>query len=69
MKATLILTLAVVALAVVLLSVRIILKKGGRFSSQHIGDNPKMRENGIGCATSQDRQAQRKQPAIDVKNL
>lgn len=43
----------------VLLCVRILLKKGGKFSSQHISENKKMRENGIHCATSQDREARR----------
>ena len=69
MKATIILTIAVVALAMLFLCVRILLKKNGRFSSQHIGENKKMRDNGITCATSQDRQAQRKQPSINLKEL
>lgn len=69
MKATIILTIAVVALAMLFFCVRILLKKDGRFSSQHIGENKKMRDNGITCATSQDRQAQRKQPSINLKEL
>lgn len=69
MKATIILTIVVVALAMLFLCVRILLKKNGSFSSQHIGENKKMRDNGITCATSQDRQAQRKQPAINLKEL
>ena len=69
MKATIILTIAVVALAMLFLCVRILLKKNGRFSSQHIGENKKMRDNGITCATSQDRQAQRKQPSTNLKEL
>lgn len=52
-------TIGLVALAMVLLCVRILLKKNGRFSSQHISENKKMRENGIHCATSQDREAHR----------
>lgn len=69
MKATIVLTIVIVALAFVLLSVRILLKKDGQFSSQHIGENKKMQENGISCATSQDRQAQRKQPSVNPKEL
>ena len=69
MGATILLTLGLVLLAVVLMCVRILLKKDGQFSSQHIGDNKKMKENGIGCATSQDRQAQRKQSGINVKKI
>jgi hypothetical protein len=43
-----------------LLCVRILLKKNGKFSSQHISENKRMRQDGIHCATSQDRQARRK---------
>lgn len=52
-------TIGLVALAMVLLCVRILLRKGGKFSSQHISENKKMREKGIHCATSQDREAHR----------
>lgn len=65
----LILTLIAIAVAMVLLCVRIISKKDGTFSSQHISENKKMKENGIGCATSQDRKAQRATKTIDVKAL
>ncbi len=64
------LTLGVVALAFILLSVRVLLKKNGKFSSQHIAENKRMRERGIGCATSQDRAAQRESAhKIDVNAL
>jgi len=52
------LTIALLALAFALLSIRIILKKNGKFSSQHISENRVMRQRGIHCATSQDREAQ-----------
>ena len=56
--------------AFILLSVRIIIKKNGRFRSMHISDSKAMRERGIGCVQSQDRQArQDKRTKIDVKNL
>lgn len=56
--------------AFALLCVRIILKKNGRFSSQHISENKRMRERGIHCATSQDREAQRDaDKKINVKNI
>jgi hypothetical protein len=59
-----------VALAVILLSIRIILKKGGKFSSQHISENKRMKQDGISCATSQDRNARHnKKQKIDVHNL
>lgn len=66
----LILTLVIVLLAVILLSIKIILKKNGRFSSIHISDSKAMRERGIGCMTSQDRQLRRQnKKKIDIKQL
>lgn len=52
--------IGILAAAMLLLSVRVLLKKNGKFSSQHISENKRMRQDGIHCATSQDRQARRK---------
>lgn len=52
--------IVILAAAMLLLCVRILLKKNGKFSSQHISENKRMRQDGIHCATSQDRQARRK---------
>ena len=69
MKSLLIVTGLLLA-AFVLLSVRVILKKNGHFRSMHISDSKAMRERGIGCVQSQDRQAQHdKRTKIDVKKL
>ena len=54
MMATLLLTLAIVGLAVVLLGVKIFFVKGGRFPNTHIHDNPEMRKRGITCARDKD---------------
>lgn len=65
-----VLTIIVVAVAVVLLSVRIVIKKNGRFSSEHISQNKRMRERGIHCAMTQHREAQNDaKKKINVKNL
>ena len=57
-------------LAVVLMSVRVILKKNGRFRSMHISDSRAMRERGIGCVQSQDREARRpKSNKLNIKEL
>lgn len=57
-------------LAMLLLCVRIILKKNGKFSSQHISENQRMRQDGIHCATSQDRAARKnKKIRIDVRQM
>ena len=66
----LLLVIAALVLAMVLLCVRIILKKDGKFSSQHISENKRMREDGIHCATSRDRAARRnKTTKIDVHQM
>lgn len=56
----LLITIAAVAIALLLLCVRVLFKKGGKFSSEHISENRRMRQDGIHCATSQDREARRK---------
>ena len=48
--ATLLLTLAIVGLAVLLLGVKVFFVKGGRFPNTHIDSNPEMRKRGITCA-------------------
>ena len=47
---TLLLTVALVAVAVALLGVKIFFVKGGKFPNTHIHDNPEMRKRGISCA-------------------
>ena len=47
-------TLGIVGLSVILLSVKLILKPGGRFVSSHISDSKAMRQRGIHCVQSMD---------------
>lgn len=47
-------------IGVFLLGYRIFFIKGGVFPNIHIGGNKALKEKGIECATSQDRNAQRK---------
>ncbi|MCQ2218350.1 MAG: hypothetical protein MJZ33_07715 [Paludibacteraceae bacterium] len=54
------LTLAIVGVAMLLFCVRILLVKGGRFSSKHVGQSKEMREKGIYCVQTQDRMARMK---------
>ncbi len=48
-------SLAVVAVAFALLSIKVLLKRNGKFSSQHVHDNPGLRKQGIHCVMDQDR--------------
>ena len=49
----------IIAIAVGLLSIKVIFLKDGSFSSQHIHDNKAMKERGIDCVIEQDRQARK----------
>ena len=61
---------AMLMAAVLLLSVGVILRKDGKFRSEHIAENKRMRQEGIHCATSQDREARRtNHNQIDIKQL
>lgn len=56
------LTLAFVAISLALLSVRIILVRGGRFRSMHIGASAAMRKRGIHCVQSMDAMERKENP-------
>ncbi len=47
----------IIAISVALLSVKLIFRKNGKFSSQHVHDNPGLRKQGIHCVADQDREA------------
>ena len=53
---TLLLTVLIIAISVALLSVKVLLRKNGRFSSMHIHDSEAMRERGIHCVMDEDRE-------------
>ena len=48
--ATLVIVIVLIALAVMLLGVKIFFVKGGRFPNTHIHDNAEMKKRGISCA-------------------
>ena len=62
---TLLLTLLIVAVAMVLFCVKLLFKKNGRFSSQHVHDNPALRKMGIHCVMDQDREARDRNGAYE----
>ena len=62
--------IGIIAACIVLLCIRIILQKNGKFSSEHISQNKRMREDGIHCATSQDRETRKNaQKKLQVNQL
>lgn len=56
-------SLVVVAVAFALLSIKVLLKRNGKFSSQHVHDNPGLRKQGIHCVMDQDREARERNGA------
>ena len=51
---TILLTMAIVALAFILLGIKVIFVKGGKLPNTHIGANKEMKKRGISCALSTD---------------
>ncbi|NDV83618.1 hypothetical protein [Bacteroides sp. 51] len=60
MLITLLTSLLIVAICIVLLAVKILFVRGGKFPNTHISGSKAMRERGIGCVQSQDREARQK---------
>lgn len=54
MAKTLLLSIIIVALAFVLLGVKVLFVKGGKFPSGHVHSNPALTRRGISCATADD---------------
>ena len=62
MLKTILVTVLIVAICIALLSVKIILKKNGRFPNTHVSGSKALRKQGIGCVQSQDREARKANP-------
>lgn len=63
---TILITVLIVAICIALLAIKILIKKNGKFPNTHVSGSKAMRERGIGCVQSQDREA-RKKKNISVK--
>ena len=57
---TLHITVLIIAICITLLCVKVIFKKNGKFSSQHIHDSKAMKDRGIHCVMDQDREARKR---------
>ena len=55
-------TAAFLAVCMALLAITIIIKKNGRFPNIHVGTNKHMRQRGIKCVETQDKDARRENP-------
>lgn len=54
---------------VLLLGVRIFFVKGGEFPNIHIGGNQALKSKGVHCATTQDREAQKKVKPLNNNDM
>jgi len=52
----------IIAIGMLFLCVKLVFRKNGSFSSQHIHDSQAMRERGIHCVMDQDREMRRRSP-------
>ena len=59
MVKTLVVSIVIIAAGMLLLLVKVLLRKNGTFSSQHIHDSKVMKERGIHCVMDQDREMRR----------
>ena len=55
-------SLLIIAICMVLMSVTLLIKKGGKFPNTHVCGNKHLRRQGISSAQTQDKQAQRENP-------
>lgn len=49
----------IIAISIALLSIKLLFKKDGEFSSMHIHDSQAMKDRGIHCVMDQDREARK----------
>lgn len=66
MLTTLFFTFIILVICVVLLSVKVIFKKNGRFPNTHIDGNRALGKKGIHCAKTMDREAARKRNLYEL---
>ena len=65
---TLLITTLIIAICMAFLLVKVLLKRNGEFSSQHIHDSQAMKDRGIHCVMDQDRELRTKSPfAVSAK--
>jgi len=65
----LLLTIIAVGISILLLAIRILLKKNGRFPNLHVGGNKALNQRGIHCAQTQDfEERHRHRPVSETKS-
>lgn len=54
---TFLLSVLIIAICMAMLGIKLLLRRDGKFSSQHVHDNPALRKKKIHCVIEQDREA------------
>lgn len=62
---TIFVAIAVLAIGILLMGVKIFFTKKGSFPSLHISDSQPMKDRGITCTTSQDKDATRRESIVE----
>ncbi|MBO5538799.1 MAG: hypothetical protein J5971_07150 [Prevotella sp.] len=60
MAETFIISVLIIAIGMALFCVKLIFRKNGSFTSQHIHDSQAMKDRGIHCVLDQDREARQR---------
>ena len=60
MLKVILLSVGLVAIAIIGMAITIIVKKNGKFPNTHVSGNKHLKKEGVTCAQSQDKLAQRK---------
>lgn len=68
MTETLIVSVLIIAIAVALLSVKVIFRRNGKFASPHIHDSEYLKSKGIHCVLDQDREMRSPKKGISEKS-
>jgi hypothetical protein len=69
MLITFVISTIILIFAILILGFRVFFIKGGEFPNIHIGGNKSLKSQGIHCATTQDRNAQKKQAGMTNADL
>ena len=66
---TVIISIIILLAAVLMLGLRVFFVKGGKFPNIHIGGIKALKDKGVNCATTQDREARKKSKKMNTSNM
>ncbi|MBO5058125.1 MAG: hypothetical protein J6C05_04120 [Prevotella sp.] len=63
----LLLSTLIIAICMIFFCIKLVFRRNGEFSSQHIHDSQAMRDRGIHCVMDQDREERKREQKIETK--